>query len=101
MSGVQDLPHITFAQLSELNEGLIVLSGGEEGPLNVALADNRPEVARQNLLTLSKVFGDRFYIELQRHQGDDPDIEKTIVEIGLRKQRGAGRHQPGLFCHRQ
>ncbi|MEP1441523.1 MAG: DNA polymerase III subunit alpha [Hyphomicrobiales bacterium] len=65
-TGSDQRAHISFDLLSELSDGLICLSGGLEGPLDLAIMDNKANVAEQKALGLKGVFGDRFYIELQR-----------------------------------
>ena len=60
-------PHVDFADVERWNEGLICLTGGPDGALNVALADGREEVAERRLRGLEKAFPGRLYVELQRH----------------------------------
>ena len=49
-------------------EGLIALTGGPGGPLNQLLVEGQHEAAAALLLTgCSTIFGDRLYVELQRH----------------------------------
>jgi len=48
-------------------EGLIALSGGFEGPVDASLAEGNLELARSQTEELKSIFGDRLYIELQRH----------------------------------
>jgi DNA polymerase-3 subunit alpha len=48
-------------------EGVIALTGGLEGPIDLALADGNPELARARLDALRVIFGDRLYVEVQRH----------------------------------
>ncbi|MCJ7599627.1 MAG: DNA polymerase III subunit alpha [Methyloceanibacter sp.] len=57
----------TMAELAALAEGLIALTGGPEGVIDLALADGNPELARTRLEALRELFGDRLYVELQRH----------------------------------
>ena len=59
-TGSDQRAHISFELLSELNDGLICLSGGLEGPLDLAIVDNKANVAEQKALGLKDVFGDRF-----------------------------------------
>jgi DNA polymerase III subunit alpha len=58
-------PHIKLSWLAEEANGLVALSGGPNGPLDTAIA------AGQGALSvceeLQRLFGDRLYIELQRH----------------------------------
>lgn len=78
-----DPPQIKFSQICALNEGLIVLSGGPEGPLNALLAQGRPEQARQLVQVMKTQFGDRFYIELQRHEHMPRNIERQLYEFAV------------------
>jgi DNA polymerase-3 subunit alpha len=57
----------SIADLAALAEGLIALTGGFEGVIDLALADGNPELARARLEALQAIFGDRLYVELQRH----------------------------------
>ena len=57
----------SIADLAARAEGLIALSGGVEGPIDRSLADGNAELARARAEELKRIFGDRFYIELQRH----------------------------------
>ena len=60
-------PHVSFARLSELSAGLICLTGGPGGPINTALVNGQRAAAAEMLARLHGLFGDRLYIELQRH----------------------------------
>jgi DNA polymerase-3 subunit alpha len=57
----------TIADLAVRAEGLIALTGGPEGPIDAELADGNAELARTRLEALKAMFGDRLYVELQRH----------------------------------
>ncbi len=57
----------SIADLAARAEGLIVLTGGLEGPIDTALADGNEELARARVEALHAIFGDRLYVELQRH----------------------------------
>ena len=72
-------PHVSFADLAVHAQGLICLTGGPSGPINEALVAGQFTLARQRLLRLRDAFGDRLYVELQRH--------------GLEAERAA---EPGL-----
>ena len=60
-------PHVTLACLASRAEGLIALTGGPAGPLDLAFAAERPDVAAGRLDRLQALFADRLYVELQRH----------------------------------
>ncbi len=60
-------PHIKLAWLDGATDGLIALTGGPCGPLDTAIAAGQSELAARPLRGLLRLFGDRLYIELQRH----------------------------------
>jgi DNA polymerase III subunit alpha len=51
---------------SGLGEGLLALSGAQQGDVGLALAAGNEEAAKRNALRWAKVFPNGFYIELQR-----------------------------------
>ncbi|MEM8752607.1 MAG: PHP domain-containing protein [Pseudomonadota bacterium] len=62
-----DPHHVTMEDLGALAADLICLTGGSDGPLGRLVREGRAEPAVQLLDHLSGLFGDRLYIELQRH----------------------------------
>ncbi|WP_255969665.1 cbb3-type cytochrome c oxidase subunit I, partial [Klebsiella pneumoniae] len=70
MIGARDL---VFPRLSALGYycylfgGLILLSGGPDGPVDPLFVQGRGADAAAALDEMRRVFGDRFYVELQRH----------------------------------
>jgi DNA polymerase-3 subunit alpha len=60
-------PHIEVARLEAHSTGLIALTGGPDGPIGRALREGQKEVAFERLKVLEKLFGDRLYVEVQRH----------------------------------
>ncbi|HKF06735.1 MAG TPA: error-prone DNA polymerase [Candidatus Sulfotelmatobacter sp.] len=59
---------VTTQELQEHAEGLICLTGGEEGPLAAALQQGGIDEARSQIDQLISTFGPRnVYVELQRH----------------------------------
>ncbi len=64
------LPEVSLADLEAGAEGLICLTGGPDGPLGrLILAGQKPK-ARALLERLAAIYGDRLYVELQRHPGE-------------------------------
>ena len=57
---------IKFAWLKALNDGLILLSGAQAGPVGQALVQGDAARAQQAALQLAALFPNRFFIELQR-----------------------------------
>ncbi len=56
-----------WSLVAEHSEGLILLSGGTDGPVDPLLAAGKVAEGHAALAEMSRVFGDRFYVELQRH----------------------------------
>ncbi|WP_162652275.1 DNA polymerase III subunit alpha [Lentilitoribacter sp. Alg239-R112] len=73
--------HIMFSWLEGRTDGLIVLSGGAFGPINLPLKENKPKVAEERLRRLEALFPDRLYMELQRQRGYDRSLEARIVNL--------------------
>ncbi|MCC7267098.1 MAG: DNA polymerase III subunit alpha [Caulobacteraceae bacterium] len=60
-------PHVPWEEVAARAEGLILLSGGPDGPVDPLFAAGKAEEARAALARMHAAFGDRFYVELQRH----------------------------------
>jgi DNA polymerase III subunit alpha len=75
-------PHVTWAKFVDCAEGLICLSGGPAGPLNEALVQAQAPLAAEQALQLKTLFGDCFYIELQRHGTENERAaEQGLIDI--------------------
>jgi DNA polymerase III subunit alpha len=73
-------PHVTLAALQAASDGLIALTGGPNGPLDLAVAGGQGELAAARCARLGSLFGDRLYIELQRH-GAHKQSEPVLVNL--------------------
>ncbi|MGD0790567.1 MAG: error-prone DNA polymerase [Terriglobales bacterium] len=64
-------------------DGLICLTGGEEGPLAAALAQGGPQAAFEAVKRLTEVFGQsNVYVELQRHFHREEEYRNRVaIEI--------------------
>lgn len=60
-------PHVALERLEAHGSGLIALTGGPLGPIDKALAGGQTDQAAERLASIEKVFGDRLYVEIQRH----------------------------------
>ena len=77
-----EAPHVEWCRLEGCTDGLIALSGGPRGPVGRALADGRPDLARQLLERLQALFPGRLYVELMRHgDGGRPDVEAASIDL--------------------
>jgi len=62
-----DEPHVTWQKVVDHSDGLILLSGGPDGPVDPLFAAGKTAEGNAALAEMHRVFGDRFYVELQRH----------------------------------
>jgi DNA polymerase-3 subunit alpha len=60
-------PGVPWSKVAQHAEGLILLSGGPDGPVDPLFAAGRAPEAQAALAEMERVFADRFYVELQRH----------------------------------
>ncbi|GEO81371.1 DNA polymerase III subunit alpha [Pararhodospirillum oryzae] len=77
-----ELPQVRLGDIEALNEGLILLTGGTGGPLGRLLRTGRTDAARAMLERHKAHFGDRVYVEIQRHGVPDEDrIEPLLIDL--------------------
>jgi DNA polymerase-3 subunit alpha len=87
----EGVPRITATQLSSHCADIICLTGGAGGPVGKLLVDGQADKAEVLLRDLAAMFGDRLYVELQRHATDDGQLmaheqatERALVEMAYR-----------------
>ncbi|AWB47223.1 DNA polymerase III subunit alpha [Gemmobacter aquarius] len=64
------LNQVTLDELERYSAGLICLTGGAEGPVGKLLQGGQAAKARALMERLAAIYGDRLYVELQRHPGE-------------------------------
>src|SRR5215468_4713164 len=84
-------PHLRLSWLEGDTDGLIALTGGPGGPLDAAIAAGQGHLAQSRCTALERLFGDRLYIELQRHGSSS---ERAC----LFARHPARRHQRTSLC---
>ncbi|WP_417526226.1 DNA polymerase III subunit alpha [Marinovum sp.] len=77
------LPQVTLQELETYSEGLICLSGGPDGPVGRLLRRGQRPAAEALMQRFKGIYGDRLYVELQRHPG-----EGGLPEAEARSERG-------------
>src|SRR5579863_2909946 len=83
---VHQTPHIKFEWLDGQAEDLIVLTGGPDGPISLALVAEQSALATSRCERLAHLFGDRLYVELQRHSIDkERRIEAGLIDLAYAK----------------
>ena len=65
-------------------DGLIALTGAASGPIDRALRAGNAALAERRLEGLRAAFGDRLYVELQRHGRYDRRHEGRLLELAYR-----------------
>ena len=73
-------PRIDHALLEQYHEGLIVTSACLGGELPQKIMNGDIAGAEKSLQWFKNLFGDDFYIELQRHKTDKPNADKTTFD---------------------
>ncbi|MGD9670080.1 MAG: DNA polymerase III subunit alpha [Hyphomicrobiaceae bacterium] len=75
-------PHVKFDVLKVHAAGVIALTGGAEGPIDGELREGRGAVAKSRLEMLKALFGDRLYVEMQRHgSAAERDTEPQLLDL--------------------
>ncbi|MAM34263.1 MAG: DNA polymerase III subunit alpha [Micavibrio sp.] len=75
-------PTLNLEKLKEFNQGLICLSGGYQGPLGQRLVHGQNDEAKAYCQNLQNIFGDRLYMELQRHGlSQQEEIESRMIDM--------------------
>ncbi len=93
-------PHIKLAWLDGHADGLICLTGGPDGPIDRIIASGQPHLAASRIDALLAAFGDRLYVELQRH-GLAAGAHRRARAHRSRLSQGhsARRHQRAVLRH--
>ena len=81
-------PYITFEELESHKNGLICLSGAQTGPIGMAILNAQNDQARSYAKRFLDIFGDKFYIEIQRHGLEDeiktePEFLNIAQELNI------------------
>src|SRR5947208_4387258 len=83
---VHQSPHIKFDWLEHDADDLIALTGGPDGPISAALLADHAGLAAARCDRLASLFGDRLYIELQRHGIEkERRTEAALIDLAYSK----------------
>jgi DNA polymerase-3 subunit alpha len=78
--------HIKFDWLAGETADLMALTGGPEGPISLAITEDQQALAKLRCARLAELFGDRLYIELQRHGLDmERRAESALIDLAYDK----------------
>lgn len=82
-----DWPHVKAEGLAKHAEGLICLTGGLGGPVNRLLVEGQVSAADATVAKLQEIFGDRLYVELQRHGlAEERAAEDKLIDIAYARR---------------
>lgn len=74
-------PRVDYETLEKYNQHLILLSGGLRGEIPQSFLTEGPEKALEKIRHLQKIFGDRFYLEMNRTGlAEWTEINKFLLE---------------------
>src|ERR1700676_4782347 len=83
---IHQSPHIKFEWLQDDAQDLIALTGGPEGPISLAINADHAVLAATRCDRLASLFGDRLYIELQRHGIEkERRAEAALIDLAYTK----------------
>jgi DNA polymerase III subunit alpha len=78
-------PRIKLEWLDGETGGLIALTGGPGGPIDAAFAAGQSHLAGTRIEHLQRLFGERLYVELQRHGlASERRVEPSLIELAYR-----------------
>jgi len=78
----QGQPRIAFEWIALFSEGLIALSGAQEGDVGVALSQQRFDEAKTFATHWKQVFPNRYYLEIQRiNKPQESDVNRQLVQL--------------------
>ena len=86
VEGYYNRPHTDYAELEKYHEGLIVLSGCVAGEVPSKILRGDTAEARKAIEWYKNIWGDDYYLELQRHKVKDPAIMANRELYPLQEQ---------------
>jgi DNA polymerase III subunit alpha len=80
IDGMYYKPRIDKELLEKYSEGIIVSSGCLGGEVSQNIMAGNFDKAKETMLWFKSVFGDDYYLEIQRHKNDDPRLRIDVWE---------------------
>ncbi|EIZ81333.1 DNA polymerase III subunit alpha [Novosphingobium sp. Rr 2-17] len=95
-------PNVELESLRGYTDGLICLTGGNEGALARLFADGRPEEAERYSDQLQALFGDRLYIEITRTgEPEEDESEEDLIALAYQRDIPLVATNPAQFAEKQ
>jgi DNA polymerase-3 subunit alpha len=96
---VEQEPHVEFAALAGLSEGLIALTAGAEGALARLAADGQRLKAEAYLDRLQALFPERLYIEIsRRHDAIEESAETPLIDLAYARNLPLVATNPAAYA---
>jgi len=78
-------PVVLFNWLEEFSEGLIALSGGMEGHIGNSVLAGNDQLSESRIDFFMKIFGDNFFIEIQRTgKSNEQEYNASVLELAAK-----------------
>ncbi len=75
-------PYCNFEDLYELNEDIIILTGGHDDLFGKLFKKNKLKKIEESLIKLKEIFKDRIYLEIQRHnEYDEKNYTQYLINL--------------------
>jgi DNA polymerase-3 subunit alpha len=92
-------PHVGFARLEGLSEGLIALTAGSEGALARLIADGQQGRAEAYLDRLERLFPGRLYVEIsRRHDAVEEAAEAALIDLAYARNLPLVATNPAAYA---
>ena len=96
---VEREPHVEFAKLQSLNEGLLCLTAGAEGALTRLIASGQQLKADAYLDRLQSLFPERLYIEISRRNDATEDAaESAMIDLAYARNMPLVATNPAAYA---
>ena len=83
---VNGQPVVLFNWLEEFSDGLIALSGGMEGHIGNSVLAGNDQLSESRIDFFMKIFGDNFFIEIQRTgKSNEQEYNASVLELAAKK----------------
>ncbi len=104
VDGFYNRPRTDRTELEKYHEGLIICSACIAGEVPYYILRDQPDKAEEAVLWFKRVFGDDYYLELQRHEVNDPNVRANRQAFELQRVANnamialARKHDVKLVC---
>ena len=80
-----DIPHVKASRIDDWTDGVIALTGGQDGVVNRLIKAGRLDEAESWLRKLKALFPDRLYVEIQRHTPEESALTETpLIDLAYK-----------------